>query len=551
MGSAGKPGGPGASWLLCLLGVTALALWIAPSRAEARKRIVVMPFSGPRAGATTSAVKRKLAGRFRVVSTGAFARASRRGGRGAAGRRAGARALRVSAIVRGSMTRSGGRWMLRVSVFSGRTGARVGGRNFPLRGTRIDSSTARRVGAVLARFVARTRAPASLARARRRPRRAPAYRRPPPRPRPQPTPRPVAPAPAAQQPSSGFDDGSDIDTSHADEPQLTDATAPTSTPPRRVAAHQPPPAAVPADDDIGFQVTGNKQRRRRRRVARRDDGEARVRRRSRDDDDEERRGNPRRRRSLRRPWQSIIEVSAGVILLKRTFNFNEPVDPQDPPDYKTPGVVPALYLEGSVYPLTAFTRGLITGLGLAGRYYRVLGLKSRVDGAAALADTVVQEFEVGPRYRWNILGKRSSPTLRFGFDYGQMSFSIVNNQTKLPNINYTYLKLALLGVEVPIYCSRTLSFGASASFDYLVVLSAGDIDGTDQAGYGESSTGGIDLGVGVYASYSGFFAKITGFYRRFFYSFDGVCYQQRTGCNYAGGALDIYAGVALNVGYAY
>ena len=52
-------------------------------------------------------------------------------------------------------------------------------------------------------------------------------------------------------------------------------------------------------------------------------------------------------------------------------------------------------------------------------------------------------------------------------------------------------------------------------------------------------------------SYRGFFAKAQGFYRRVFYAFDGLCYRKRTGCNYAGGALDIYSGGTINLGYAY
>ena len=77
----------------------------------------------------------------------------------------------------------------------------------------------------------------------------------------------------------------------------------------------------------------------------------------------------------------------------------------------------------------------------------MLGLKSRVEGATALADTVVQEFEIGLRYRWNILRKASSPVLRFGLDYGSMSFTIEDPQIALPNIAYSYLKVAAVGID--------------------------------------------------------------------------------------------------------
>ena len=120
----------------------------------------------------------------------------------------------------------------------------------------------------------------------------------------------------------------------------------------------------------------------------------------------------------------------------------------------------------------------------------------------------------------------------------------------MPNVAYIYLKLALVGLEVPFYASKSFLIGGMATFDYLLVFSSGDIENTDSRGFGRSQTGGIDLGGGLYASYSGFFGKVGGFYRRFFYDFDATCLNV-TECQGAGGALDVYLGATFMAGYSF
>ncbi len=61
---------------------------------------------------------------------------------------------------------------------------------------------------------------------------------------------------------------------------------------------------------------------------------------------------------------------------------------------------------------------------------------------------------------------------------------------------------------------------------------------------------GIDFGAGLFGSYYGFFAKISGFYRRLFFDFDNACYPQ-LGCKAAGGALDVYIGGTFLLGYGF
>ena len=240
------------------------------------------------------------------------------------------------------------------------------------------------------------------------------------------------------------------------------------------------------------------------------------------------------------------------MLLNREFDFNDPVKPKNPSNYRS-GLVPAFFAELAFYPLSYFHRGPLANLGIEGRYFRVLYLRSQMAGQLEPLTTTLHDIEVGLRYRWNILSSPTSPTIKAGLDFGRLGFKIhddPSNPVPLPDIAYYYLKLALVGVVVPFYASSTFSIGASGYFDYLLIFSSGDIERTDSGGYGRSSTGGIEVNLGLWATYRGFFARINGFYRRIFYDFDNACYPI-SGCNAAGGALDIYKGGYLSIGYAY
>ncbi|MCC6751013.1 MAG: hypothetical protein IT371_25375 [Deltaproteobacteria bacterium] len=532
-----------------------MALWSLD--AGANKAVALYTFGGPQGSEATSTVRRALGGRYRVLPGSAFSRAAQQEGTdagSAAGVAAAARVLGVSAVIRGSISRLGGRWVLRIQVQSGHNGARVGNRAFPLRGTRLDPLTARRVAGAVLDLLAATRPPAGAARvAVARPARRPA--------RPAPVrvrPVPVPPEQPAVQPAP---EGDPATTDPGDDGQ---AAAPEEPP--RVAPRPPPRQRRVASggsdyegeggeerdrgagEDLGFSVGrregGQKSGRhgpglRKRPGARGGDRDA-------DPDD-------RKRGTTRPPWESIVEASVGLVLLNRTFAFNDPVEPAEPADYRTPSVVPAIAIDGAVYPLAPFMRNILANFGFVARFYRVVGLKSKVEGGRGEAGTVVQLFEGGLRFRWNILSRASSPILKVGVDFGQLAFvfQTEENLIPLPNITYTYVKLALLGVEVPAYRTRRFAFGFSGTFDYLLTFSAGDIEKTDSTGYGKSSTGGIDLSLGIYTSISGFFVRGSWFYRRYFFDFDGLCYRQTLGCKHAGGALDVYTGGAVNVGYAY
>jgi hypothetical protein len=264
----------------------------------------------------------------------------------------------------------------------------------------------------------------------------------------------------------------------------------------------------------------------------------------------------KRRKEDPRTWEKGIEVSAGLMLVSRSFDFNDPIQPASPNNYRS-GMVPALLVEGAAYPLVFVGRGPLSNLGVTASYYRVLSLKSQPPGANAASSTTLHQVEAGLLYRWNILGRATSPTLKAGASFGRLGFvihwdeSTPSTQYTLPDIVYLYLKLSLVQLEVPFYHSKRFSIGATVKFDYLHVFSAGDIEKNDPGGFGRSTTMGIDLGGGIWATFSGFFLRAGGFYRRIGFAFDQTCYNQQTGCYAAGGALDVDGGLTFLGGYTF
>jgi hypothetical protein len=478
-----------------------------------------------------------------------------------------ARALRVAAVIGGVVSRVRADFVLQVTVYSGHSGRSVGSTSVPLRGTRLDPSSAQRVAAGISTAVARARPGPPVGKgaavvAVARPPRPAARPRPAPRrpttvavragPRvyvaPRPAPRPPAPRPPRAR-ADDFDDGTDVVDSGTDTPP-PDPPAPPPADTTDAGDDDPKPIAkgrprriADGGGDLGFEV----------------DDSGGSGRRAKGKDNDEKSSEPtekvtKKKKDERPFWEKTLELSLGMMLLSRTFDFNDPVEPKSPSNYRSP-MVAAILAEVGAYPLAWIGRGPLANLGVVGSYYRVLVLQSQIEGSDP-ASTTLHQFEVGLRYRWNILGRATSPTIKAGLYFGRLGFAIHWDPAKTPNVSlpdiaYLYLKIAILQLEVPFYQTRRWGVGALASFDYLYVFSAGDIERTDSGGYGKSSTAGIDVAGGVYANYRGFFLKLTGFYRRFFYAFDNQCFKDNTGCKAAGGALDVYKGMTILGGYAF
>ena len=525
-----------------------------PGAARAAKKVAVLTFSGPRGGAATRLVAKALSRQYRVVSNGAFVSAAKKRGanpRRDKGRVIAARALRVAAYITGSVKRRGARWMLQVKVHSGRNGRVMGRTSLPLRSSRVDSITARRIPGGLRRGLARAQVgpplrgrPAVVASTRHRSQ--PLARRSRPRriavrsvpvTRSTPVVRPATAGKASSRRS--FDDGSDVFDSGAGTAAAADPVEDEDEDPPGSAVASGVDSTAGTGDNLGFEVDGAGPASSGGVAVYQGSGsinqseEARV----------------TRRGKTRPPWEKLIDINVGFMMLQRTFDFNEPIKPQKPSDY-TSGTVPIIVAEGAIYPLSFFHRGPGATLGIKARYLRSIYLRSQLTGNAEPVNTIISNFEIGLTYRWNILDQAWSPTLKVGADFGFHAFTIQyqDSNRPLPNLAYYYLNLALVGLEVPFYATNNFSIGAGAGFDYLLIFSSGEIERTDQTGYGRSSTGGIEVDGGLFISYKGWSLKLNGFYRRIFFDFDNACYPV---CNAAGGALDQYKGGYIMVGYAY
>ncbi len=254
----------------------------------------------------------------------------------------------------------------------------------------------------------------------------------------------------------------------------------------------------------------------------------------------------------RRPWQTHIEATVGVSLMERAFDFHDPVQPQNPPSYRS-GMVPTLDLGARLHPLT-FLGGPLAGVGLTFANFRALDLESTMSGQVEPLDTTLQGLQVGLVYRWSVHDRTSSPTLTGGLGYGHQEFTVHDDESNpipLPDITYDYLWIRIIGARVPFIArpARGLRFGATAGFEYMAILDAGDIILNDSGGYGDGSVAGIDVRLGLFVGFRWFDAAATFFYRRIWFDFDATC-ANTTACNIAGGALDEYTGVQLSFSFS-
>ncbi len=546
------------SILFLLPALVLINLFAVTPLAYAKKSVVVLRISGPRGGQAAQTIAGVLRGRYHIVKSGRFLSAAQKHGfnvNQAKGLSQTARYMRVDGIITGSILRIGPRWVLKLTIISGHSGRPVGSATIPLRSIRLDPIAARRIPSAVSGSLARARSGPPLeggggavhhsrrvtersSRTKRQRRVVPPRRTPPAEPHvveenvaepspPQPSPESnQAPAPSpggTNEPASQNPD--DMNKEYKSSPQIFQDGS--------------------RGDTFGFEVNKRKPKRvkavpRYKSFHKKKESRSRI-----------------RKKTNRRPsWEKIIELSAGIMAISRSFDFNDPIFPEDVrqhPNYRS-GLVMALLAEGALYPLAIFSKGVLANIGIVARYYRVLGLKSQYTPNMEPVSTTLHTFEAGLQYRYNIFGKVKSPTLKIGTELGRMAFVIWDNPDapiNLPDVTYFYLKLLSLQLDYPFFRAKELLLGASANTDYLQVISAGEIQRTDSSGYGRGYIGGIDIGLGLFGSYGNFFLRANGFYRRFFYDFNNACFMSNLGCNAAGGALDIYMGLNLLLGYAY
>jgi hypothetical protein len=258
------------------------------------------------------------------------------------------------------------------------------------------------------------------------------------------------------------------------------------------------------------------------------------------------------------PAEPRLDGELGLGTWIRDFSMNDPKGTS--PKYQ--GTAFTLRLALVARPAGFFTSNFASNIFLRLHYQRALGLQSKstiTDASGQSVDktfgTTLHElvFDVG--YNWKIFGAWWSPTIDAALGYGFSSFTIDWQDTaeadkSMPNFGYSFL-VPSLGARFPIIPSW---FGAHLTFDYRAVLGTGEIE--EEKWYGPTSAGGIDFIVGVHGTYRGFVASADYTYTRYFFSFTDAeaRLKRRTAgesVRVAGGALDNYHVLMLNLGYTY
>ena len=265
-------------------------------------------------------------------------------------------------------------------------------------------------------------------------------------------------------------------------------------------------------------------------------------------------------RYSRRP---MAEVSAGVSFVGRTLEFvYDPalVGEQKPNGYQGSPVA-GTFVTAEIYPLAKPGKsGALTGLGGTFHFDRVLVLKSRLRARDASGMTVTRVFDtaqtrwgLGARYRRPLGTRPTHPTLELDVGYGGLSFVVDNGDIDddFPDVTYSLIEVGG-GLRLPVGTPRV---ALHPRFKYLHVLSAGEI--TDPSRYGEGAPTGLALDVALEVRATLRLVMRAGVsYTRFAFDFGtgGDLAVNRDGDpndQDVGGALDVYLGGYLTVGYTF
>lgn len=259
-----------------------------------------------------------------------------------------------------------------------------------------------------------------------------------------------------------------------------------------------------------------------------------------------------------------VSATLGFGTWMRSLRINEPDDTFPAPKYDS-GSAFALGFGVRARPLAFLMDGFLASFYTRLGFLTMLGLESRNKRTDNTGTEVEEVFGTSlwelrwelVGYDWNILDKLTSPHLEGGFGFGKMGFSISwpagTTDRSMPDASYTYL-LFCIGSHMPFIPH----LGGHVRLDYRMVTGTGEIEDSENW-YGPSSTGGINLLLGVDGNYKGFVASAEYSYTRYFYDFTEA--EQRVqACNptitencrkAAGGALDIYNALMLNIGYSF
>lgn len=498
-------------WILSIGLLIPVGAWAGPG-------IAVLEFGGEMGPTVREALVTPLSRRYPIIDGDALRGAaaelgivmSRGPGLATAAQKVGAVAVIAGAV-------SGGQ--LSLAVFSGETGEVV--RTERLRSTGRLSGRALRQ-ALIVILEGLRKCPAEVATADPAPDVAPEPIAPDPAPaEPEPEPAPPAPAPVDEPGQADLAYDPNADTSRASSPPLSgaDEEDPLSRVRARGAATSTPPASSTAAV-VAKPVPGRES------------------------------GAPR------------LVAAVGVGAWSRTFGMhtNDDQYTPSPPDYSS-GLAAALSVSFKARPLAfVWDRGFLSALYTRAHFRSTVGLKSqsqyRDAGGVPQTETLGTSlweltFEAG--YDWKILDRPTSPHLELGLGYGMMDFALdwgASASRSMPAAAYRF-GLFGLGLELPF----SSWIGAHGRFDYRLVTGTGEIE--DPVWYGPSSTGGVNMALGLNGSYKGFIVRAEYSYTRYFYAFSEAtsraadCRTGGTCLKAAGGALDILHGLTASLGYGF
>jgi hypothetical protein len=234
---------------------------------------------------------------------------------------------------------------------------------------------------------------------------------------------------------------------------------------------------------------------------------------------------------------ALLVASLAFEVGGRRFAYSDPIT-ANTRDYDVFGApMPSVALE--VYPAAGTTIPFVRDLGLTGSFARAVGISSATKSGTKLGTT------------W----MRAGGGLRARFRPGSNDGPVIGLNGGINFTSFTFDAPATLAPSVPDVTYASLRGGIDARIPFwrmALLLDAG-YDGALSAGtvydrFTGAKVGGLDFGAGfAILIASGFEARLTAHYTRYFYAFDPV-----PGDSYvAGGALDEFLGLAIGVAYAY
>jgi hypothetical protein len=149
---------------------------------------------------------------------------------------------------------------------------------------------------------------------------------------------------------------------------------------------------------------------------------------------------------------SPLELDAGLRAVHRSFTYHDTpaqLFPQNnypaPRTYKLP-LGPALFLDGSIYPLAFASRGLLSNIGITAGYELNFATKSVHDEGTALQGdltTKAHQYYVGLKGRIPI----STHEIDLVAAYGQQVFNLLGDEAQptVPDVAYEFFRTSLEG----------------------------------------------------------------------------------------------------------